>query len=164
MPAIQRHHSPALFTVSPALSLSAAAALTRTAPLMSQTPVWKQTPAERAATFDAVFAQAQPAESKTPTARAQLRAMLSLIVKKRTQGYSINQIAELLKDPRIGIDVTPTYIRVILREAEAKRAKRRKARMMAIIAAADRRAATTAPRNTPMRPVAPFGTLPTVKP
>lgn len=122
---------------------------------MPQIPFWKLSRAERAAAFDNAFSQMQPADPKATTAKAQLRLIRTLIVKKRAEGYNHEQIATALKDPSIGLDVTPTYIRVILREAAQQREKRRKARVAATIAAAQRLSAPGPAANKPAAASAP---------
>jgi hypothetical protein len=127
---------------------------------MPQTPIWKQSAAERRAAFDTVFAKMKPAEQLGPSAKTQLRAVHSNIISKRAEGYTVEQICDGMKDPLIGIDVTPGYVRKILHAAAVKREKRRKARLAAIVAAAERKPTPVTPAVTPARPM---GTQPGTK-
>ena len=122
---------------------------------MPATPFWKQSRTERAATLDAVFGEMTPADLKSPTAKSQLRLIQALVLKKRSQGYNHDQIAAGLKDQRIGIDVTPAYVRSILREGARDREKRRKARVAATIAAAQKLTAAAPVASKPASPAAP---------
>jgi len=122
---------------------------------MPQTPIWKQSLAERVATFDAVFAEVQPTDQQTPSAKAQLRVLQRLIVKKRAEGYTLEQICERLKDPRIGVDVTTTYIRAAMRDASRLREKRRKLRVAATMAASQKLANATPAAHAASKILAP---------
>ena len=102
---------------------------------MSQSPIWKQTAAEKAAAFESVFAEIVPADRAIPSTQSQLRSVQKWIIKKRGEGYNLEQIAAGLKHPRIGIDVTASYVGKMLKQIARKREKRRKTRLAALIAA-----------------------------
>jgi hypothetical protein len=72
-----------------------------------------------------------------------------LIIKKREQGFSVDQIRTALKHPAIAIDASPASIRRLLREADRRRDLRRKARaaaLMTSVAAAPAKPTTAATR------------------
>ncbi len=101
--------------------------------LMNNTPIWQKSKAERATAFATAFAQAEPTERKVPSLTEQLRAVGPLIIKKRQEGFSVEQICAGLKHPDIAIDASPASIRRILVEADRKREQRRKARIAALM-------------------------------
>lgn len=101
---------------------------------MAETPIWKKPASERAAAFAKAFAGIEPAEHAVPPLRTQLRSVSPMISKKRREGFSVEQICARLKDPAIGIEVTPVALRRFLANAERKRALHRKAKGTAPVA------------------------------
>jgi hypothetical protein len=100
---------------------------------MSDTAIWQKSKSERAAAFAAAFAGTAPAERKIPSLTTQLRLLQPLILKKRQEGYTVEQICEKLKHPDIAVDASPVSIRRVILEAERKREQRRKARIAALM-------------------------------
>lgn len=112
---------------------------------MADTAIWQKSKPERATAFATAFTGVVPEERKLPSLNDQLRAVRSLILQKRKEGYSVDQICAALKHPAIGITASALSVRRILAEAERKLELRRKARVGALLG---RGATAAAPRSS----------------